>query len=179
MINGNDVTLICACDEMGGIGKDNQIPWDIPADFKHFQSITKNTTCIMGKNTYVELVSMKQSRMGTKFNPHLPILKDRTTIVLSSSLPLTDNCYVVPSWIEAMRLTAWLDQPISILGGSLIYKLSVPYLDQAYITQVPGNYNCTEFVPIDSINYELSRSTQYDEIIDPNLGAIPIIKRTK
>jgi thymidylate synthase len=45
-------SLIVACNENNGIGKDNKIPWDCKDDRKFFAETTKNSTLLVGKNTW-------------------------------------------------------------------------------------------------------------------------------
>jgi dihydrofolate reductase len=74
------VNVVVACDENWGIGKDGTIAWSIPADMKHFASVTSSSSepglrnaVIMGKKTW--------SSIPAKFRP----LKDRLNVVLTSA----------------------------------------------------------------------------------------------
>ena len=46
------ISAIVATAKNGIIGKDNQIPWYLPADFAYFKRITLNHHIIMGRNCY-------------------------------------------------------------------------------------------------------------------------------
>ena len=46
------IHIIAAIAENGVIGKDNRIPWEIPADLAHFKSLTAGHTVIMGRKTF-------------------------------------------------------------------------------------------------------------------------------
>ena len=43
------LTLIAAVARNGIIGKDNALPWHLPADLRHFKALTTGHTVIMGK----------------------------------------------------------------------------------------------------------------------------------
>ena len=47
-----EVNFIWAEDLDGWIGKDNQVPWHVSADLKHFRKLTANHPVIMGRKTY-------------------------------------------------------------------------------------------------------------------------------
>ena len=46
------LSIIVAMDLNGLIGKDNQLPWHLPADLKHFKQITMGKPVIMGRKTF-------------------------------------------------------------------------------------------------------------------------------
>ncbi len=46
------VYCIVACSKNRAIGRDNQIPWYLPADLKYFKKITSGHHIIMGRKTY-------------------------------------------------------------------------------------------------------------------------------
>ena len=50
------LSLIVATSENNVIGHLNKIPWHMPRDLKHFASITKGHTVIMGRNTYQSII---------------------------------------------------------------------------------------------------------------------------
>ena len=52
--------MILAADIKGGIGKGGELPWNIPADLKHFQKLTRgkgdnSSVVIMGRNTWTSI----------------------------------------------------------------------------------------------------------------------------
>ena len=49
------VTLIWAMAENRVIGKDNRLPWHLPADLKHFKSLTLGKPILMGRRTWESL----------------------------------------------------------------------------------------------------------------------------
>ncbi|MFZ2098485.1 MAG: dihydrofolate reductase, partial [Anaerolineales bacterium] len=46
------ISLIVAQDENGGIGKDRQLPWQLPSDLKRFKQITMGHHLLMGRKTF-------------------------------------------------------------------------------------------------------------------------------
>ncbi len=49
------LSIIVATDQNNLIGKDNDMPWHIPADLKRFKAITTGHTIVMGRKTYDSL----------------------------------------------------------------------------------------------------------------------------
>ncbi|HKL24553.1 MAG TPA: dihydrofolate reductase [Candidatus Nanoarchaeia archaeon] len=66
------INIIAALTENNVIGKDNDMPWDIPGDLDRFRGLTSFKPVIMGKNTYLSLPVVN--------------LPKRKNIVLSNSL---------------------------------------------------------------------------------------------
>ena len=46
------LSLIAAMDNQRLIGRDNDLPWHLPADLAHFKKITMNKPILMGRKTY-------------------------------------------------------------------------------------------------------------------------------
>ncbi|HEX2548822.1 MAG TPA: dihydrofolate reductase, partial [Gammaproteobacteria bacterium] len=46
------LSAICAMSENRVIGRQNQLPWRLPADLKHFKKITTGHPIILGRKTY-------------------------------------------------------------------------------------------------------------------------------
>ena len=89
------VNIIVAVDETGGFGKDGKIPWNFPEDLKHFQSITKGSTCIMGRKTYQDMLEMVVERKRKK-SPKEKIIK------IDSILPGRE-CFVVSRTLKNVQ----------------------------------------------------------------------------
>ncbi|MHA7857189.1 MAG: dihydrofolate reductase [Henriciella sp.] len=120
--------LIVARARNGVIGKDNDLPWRLSDDLKHFKTTTKGCPVIMGRKTWESL-------------PRRP-LPGRDNIVLSR-----DGQYAAPgarvytsidAAIEAGKgLAVVAGKPeVFVTGGSAIYEKALPFADRLYITEV-------------------------------------------
>ena len=49
------LSIIVAISNNRTIGLNNQMPWHIPEDFKHFKETTLGHTVVMGENTFKSL----------------------------------------------------------------------------------------------------------------------------
>lgn len=115
------ISLVVARARNGAIGKDNQIPWHIPADMRLFQRETLGSAIIMGRLTWDSL-------------PVKP-LKNRMNIVVSRDTSLTEH--VAGSVNDAIRLATEAGYPrISGIGGEGIFRDMLPISDRLVLTEV-------------------------------------------
>lgn len=124
---------IVAVDSLWGIGKNNDLLFDLPSDMKFFRTKTLNKVIVMGSNT------LKSFPNG---NP----LKNRINIVLYPNGEKREDCIIVDSLDELREeLKKYPTDDIYIVGGAMFYKTMLPYCDTAYITKVNADGNATVF----------------------------------
>jgi dihydrofolate reductase len=121
------ITIVVAYDEDLGIGKDGQIPWQIPEDMRHFKELTTGHTVIMGRKTWDSL--------PPKFKP----LPNRVNIVLSWSG--CDAPLVADSLEKAIEM-APKDKEIFIIGGGQVYSEAYAsgLVDRVLASEIKGKY---------------------------------------
>lgn len=127
-------------DENRGIGKDNQLPWHLSADLKHFAATTKGGTVIMGRKTWDSL--------PVAYRP----LKDRLNIVVSrAELSLPDGVLLAHSLDEALELAEQhgADRKAFVIGGAMLYAEAIehPACKELNLTEVEGSVDCDAFFP--------------------------------
>ena len=120
------IISILNCDNKFGIGKKNGLLFSLPKDMKFFRETTLNHIVCMGENT---LLSFPGS------NP----LKNRTNIVLSQD-PTHNyegviNVHTFEDFLKTMKEYATRDT-VFVIGGASIYRQTLPYVDQVYLTKV-------------------------------------------
>jgi dihydrofolate reductase len=117
------ITLIAAAAENNALGKDNQMIWRLPDDFKRFKQLTTNHYIIMGRKT---LESM---------NGPLP---NRTNVVITRQPEYThDDCIIVNSLEDALAACPQ-NEEVFVIGGGEIYKQSIAKADKIELTRVLG-----------------------------------------
>lgn len=121
---------IAAMSENRVIGKDGQLPWHIPEDFKWVKSCTKGEAIAMGRKTF--------ESMGRP-------LPGRLNIVLSRSAFAHPDCVHLPS-IDALE-TYECEKTIWIFGGAEIYRQSLTRTADLYLTIVKGEFEGDAFFP--------------------------------
>ena len=119
------ISLIAAVDKNFAIGKNNQIPWNLPADLKYFSSMTRDKSVIMGKNTYNSIINS----LGH------PLPKRKNIIVTSSPKSIFSNdCIVVNSLSEAINAAD--GDEIFIIGGAKLYEEAIKIANKIYLTHI-------------------------------------------
>lgn len=135
------IKMIVAVDENGGFGKDKQIPWHFKKDFDFFKTTTSGSVCVMGKNTYLDMVAIKTNR-GLEIGKD--ILPNRKCYVVSSQLKHVTGAELVHEVPE--YITEYF-----IIGGSQLYNEYVERADEIYLTQICADYSCDSFFPMDKL----------------------------
>lgn len=135
------VSIIVAVSENNVIGINNEIPWYIPEDFKHFKSVTMGKPCIMGRKTYESILA--------KLGKALP---GRQSIVISRSNYQHDDAMTVDSLDAAIETAKGIAKTnnmneIMIIGGAQIYEQALPLTNRLYLTRVHERYDGDVFFP--------------------------------
>jgi dihydrofolate reductase len=128
------ISVICAITQNRAIGKNNQLLWHIPEDFKHFKETTSGHPIIMGQRTYESI--------GRP-------LPNRTNIIITDDQSYqVEGCVIAHSIDEAIEKASVVDQEeIFFIGGGMIYRQAVPIADKLYLTIVEGEFEADTFFP--------------------------------
>src|SRR5690606_15796288 len=102
--------LIYARAENGTIGRDNALPWRIPADLKRFKALTMGKPMIMGRKTFD---SFPRSLPGRR---HIVLTRDTAW--------QAEGAEPVHSLAEARAAAG--DGEVAVIGGAEIYALFLP-----------------------------------------------------
>ena len=113
------ISLIVAMANNRVIGKDNQMPWHLPADLRHFKAVTLGKPIIMGRKTYESI--------GRP-------LPGRKNIVISRNADYRlEGCETACSLEEALDLVNDVEE-VMIIGGGFLYAQTLPHADRLYLT---------------------------------------------
>ena len=122
------IGVIFACDEEGGIGINNNIPWYLPEDFKQFKDATLGRPMIMGRKTFDSLPG---------------ILPGRDHMVITSrpeSLPEHEFVYSANGLDDAIRQYEGDTEFAWVIGGAVVIEHAIPRASVVRITHVRGTY---------------------------------------
>lgn len=134
--------MIAAAAENDALGKDNDLLWHLPDDFKRFKRLTTGHKIIMGRKTFESFPKPLPNRT------HIIITRDKNYKVNF------DDCLVVYSLEAALAMVK--DLHAFIIGGGEIYKQAVAFSDTIELTRVHGTFEADTFFPkIDSEIWEL------------------------
>lgn len=174
------LSIIVALDEASGFGKNGKIPWDIPADMKHFMEVTKNSVCIMGRKTYEDMLAMVLDRKRAKLTPTgspptIPeptiknILPGRTSYVVTSNKDyIAQGATAVTSIRQATQdLDENDNREIFVLGGKRMFIEALSWTDTIYVTIVKGaSYDCDIFFPLAALNtgYKIVKGKETEDL---------------
>jgi dihydrofolate reductase len=129
------ISLIAAVAENGLIGKDNKLPWHLPADLRFFKKTTLGHPIIMGRKNFESIGK---------------VLPGRTNIVLTrnTNFAEVENLKVAHSLKEAFEIARETGtDECFVIGGAEIYKEALPFCQKLYITKVHGIFDGNTFMP--------------------------------
>ncbi|WP_163100916.1 dihydrofolate reductase [Peribacillus alkalitolerans] len=128
------ISFILAMDENRVIGKDNQLPWHLPADLKYFKKVTMGHPVVMGRKTYESIGRL---------------LPGRENIILTR-----DHDYSVEGGIVFHSVEEFMDyakkdpnEEYFVIGGAEIFNLLMDKVDILYITEIHATFEGDTFFP--------------------------------
>lgn len=126
------LSLIVAFDRNRTIGKDNQMPWHLPADLSFFKKTTIGNTIIMGRNTFASIGKP---------------LPGRKSIVLTRQSDFKHEGVEVLNNIESLQKYQKQEEEYFIIGGEEIFKQTMPLIDKMYITFIDDTFDGDTYFP--------------------------------
>ena len=157
------IVAIWAQDQKGVIGKEDRLPWHLPAELKHFKETTLNHAILMGRVTF--------DGMGRR------LLPGRETLILTRNPEETIDGALV--FQDVKSVLSWYqnqDKNLYILGGKQIFQLFESYLDEIIVTQIhaqvegdtyfPEDFDLTAFETVTSKSYAKDDKNNYDFTIE-------------
>lgn len=126
------ITVIAAVAENNALGKENQLLWHLPDDFKRFKTLTSGHYIIMGRKTF------------ESFPKPLP---NRTHVIISRQANYQpEGCLVVNSLEQAIEACPKTEE-VFIIGGGEIYRQSIALADKLDLTKVHHSFDADTFFP--------------------------------
>tara|TARA_R110002051_G_scaffold217302_3_gene281304 strand:+ start:4957 stop:5460 length:504 start_codon:yes stop_codon:yes gene_type:complete len=140
----NTIILIAAAAENNALGKNNELLWHLPDDFKRFKTLTTAHPMIMGRKTFESFPKPLPNRV------HIIITRDKEYKVNF------DNCYVVHTLEDALKLSNTDTNKVYIIGGGEIYALALKTATKIELTRVHERFDADAFFPeFDKANWNL------------------------
>ncbi len=126
------ISIIVAIGKNRVIGINNSLPWNLPADLKHFRQITLGKPVIMGQKTFESL--------GRP-------LPDRINVILTLDENFqAQGCVIARSIQEALDKMKDAKE-VMIIGGASIYKQFLPLADRMYLTLIEEDFEGDAYFP--------------------------------
>lgn len=115
------ISLIAALAENRVIGRDNSLPWHLPADLAHFKRLTLNKPILMGRRTWESLPGLLPRR------EHIVITRNPRYEA--------PGARVVGSLEEALAAAAGAPE-VMVVGGAALFRALMPRARRMYLTFV-------------------------------------------
>ena len=134
------ISLIAAVADNNVIGRDNRLPWHLPADLKFFKNTTTGHHVLMGRKTFDEIKKP---------------LPGRINVIITRQADFSpDGVAIARSIDEAIgKAEAAGDPEIFIIGGAEIFRQVLHRADRMYITRVHTEAEGDTFFPeFDDVN---------------------------
>ena len=120
-----NLSIIVAMGRNRVIGKDNGLPWRLPADLKHFKNVTLGHPVLMGRKTFESI--------GRP-------LPGRTNIVITRQKNYKpEGCLMAGSIQEALALAQDADEAF-VIGGASIFEKTIPLAWRLYVTLIDHEF---------------------------------------
>ena len=141
-------SFVVAIGKNNEMGVNNHLPWHLPSDIKFFRDITWNHPMIMGRKTFESLPKVLPNRH------HIVLTRDasykfdhpQVTIVYS----LDELLSITPPGKE-----------YSVIGGSQIFELLLPYTDRIYLTTIDKSFEAdTYFIEPDLMEWMVTEERE-------------------
>jgi dihydrofolate reductase len=140
------LSVIAAVARNGVMGRENRLPWRLPADLKRFKELTWGHSVIMGRRTWESI--------GT------PLPGRRFVVVSSRAGPGPEGVLTVRSLEAALDACAGEDE-VFVIGGARLFAEALPRAHRLYLTRVEAEpAGDTFFPPLEVAAWRLVEETR-------------------
>ena len=127
-----EITIIAAMAKSRVIGRENTMPWHLPADLKHFKQVTLNHPIVMGRKTFESI--------GRP-------LPNRRNIVVSRQMNLKLEGVEVFNSLETALAELHNEAEVMIIGGQTLFEQMMPVASKMYLTFIDLEIDGDTFFP--------------------------------
>ncbi|GBL05114.1 type 3 dihydrofolate reductase [Glaciecola sp. KUL10] len=126
------ISMIAAMAKNRVIGAKNDMPWHLPADLKHFKSVTMGKPIIMGRKTYESIGRALPGRVNV--------------VITSNADAVFDGAVTVTSVEDAIVAAGDVDE-VMIIGGGTIYQTCLASANRLYLTFIDLDVDGDTYFP--------------------------------
>ena len=125
------------------IGVNNDLPWSLPEDLKHFKEYTLDKPIVMGRKTFESI--------GRP-------LPQRLNIVISQSVPQIKGAHVFTNVDEAIQFASNYNKNMSfkdeviVIGGAQIFNETIMQMKKLVLTKVDCEIDGDVYYPRINLN---------------------------
>jgi len=138
------LSLIVATANNNIIGKDNMMPWHLPADLAYFKKMTLGKPIVMGRKTFESIGR--------------PLPGRRNIVISRDENYCAEGIDTVTSVEEALDLVTGVDE-IMVIGGGAIYQHCLASAERLYVTHIKASIDGdTQFPAYDDGSWQKVKS---------------------
>lgn len=132
------ISLLVALDKNRLIGRNNDLPWRLPADLAYFKRVTMGHTIIMGRKTY--------DSIGKP-------LPGRHNVIMTRNKDFhVEGCTVIHTVDDILAMKESSNEELFVIGGAEIFEMVLPFTDRLYLTEIDEEFEGDTYFP--TINEE-------------------------
>lgn len=154
------LSLIAAMARNRVIGRDNKLPWRLPADLKRFRALTTGHPIIMGRKTFDSLGRA---------------LPNRQNIVITRDANFHADTVSVVNSVPAAIAAAGNVNEIFVIGGAHVYEQLLPLADRLYLTLIEADVPGDAWFPDYGAEYWMETSRERFPADDTNPLAMDFV----
>ncbi|ECP8365351.1 dihydrofolate reductase [Salmonella enterica subsp. enterica serovar Newport] len=132
------LSIIVAMDRNNAIGKNNELPWRLPADLANFKAITTGKNVIMGSKTWESLGCRPLPNRGNLIVTRSPEgyingreeHTDMRLVTFHTSIDLAIKA------LERIEKDTGKEQEVMIIGGASVYQQTLARADRIYLSRI-------------------------------------------
>ena len=147
--------IAAMCTTNNGIGKNNDLPWHLPQDFKYFlrfitPPVNKLNALIVGRLTWLSMTELDEYKLNLIVIVSSKLKHGLETLEYKSYDP--NRIFVTESFQEAVDLLlnnySHLLNSIIAIGGTKIYGEAIrsPNFHRFYLTRIFSHFECDTFI---------------------------------
>ncbi|GIQ67707.1 dihydrofolate reductase [Xylanibacillus composti] len=126
------ITMIFAMGRNRVIGRDNKLPWHLPADLQYFKSVTSGSTVVMGRLTHESIGR--------------PLPNRRNIVITSDRAYQAEGCEIMHDIADIVQY-AKAEEELFVIGGAGLFSQLLPYAAKMHITWIDEEFEGDTFLP--------------------------------
>lgn len=149
------IYAIVAMSENRVIGKDNRLPWHLPADLRHFKQLTMGKPILMGRKTFESIGRA---------------LPGRCNVVITHDIHFQAPGCVVANAIDTALASVAYSEEVFVIGGAILLQQLMSRIHRLYLTIIHHHFagdayfaelNMSEWVEVERIDHVPDEENHY------------------
>jgi dihydrofolate reductase len=146
------ITIVAAIAANGVIGRGGDLPWRLPADLRHFKTLTHGHVLVMGRRTYESIGHPLPGRTT------VVVSRRATTFQEPVSDPSPEAVITASTVHEALSRALEIDDEVFVVGGAQVYAAALEMADRMVLTLVDEDPEGDTWFP--EVDWTVWRETQ-------------------